>query len=567
MIKSKQLERRQLVLIVDDYEINRDALEVILEDDYDVIQAENGKEALKQMQEHVNDLSLVMLDLIMPVMSGFEVMEEMRKDEQLSKLPVIVLTAEKEAELTALQLGAYDFITKPFDQPEIIKARVSRIIELSEGRQLISTAEHDRLTGLYTRNFFVEYARRLFKYHPEMKLAAIVVNVEQFHTVNALHGREFGDEVLRVIGGEIGRFLTETEGIACRFESDSFGIFCVEQQDYRILLDRIQDRVNSISERVSLHLRMGVKPWQEGVKPVLQFDQARAACNKVRGSYQNPLMIYGVEMMERELLDQRLFNDLRGAVDDRQFKVYFQPKYNIQCDPPRLSSAEALIRWIHPDLGFIRPDEFVSLFEGNGVIGTVDHFVWDETAKQIREWRDEYGITVPVSVNLSRSEVFDPDLKDRFHRLIEDNGLTYDDLKIELTESAYAENISQLFEIINSLRAMGFEVEMDDFGSGYSSLNMLSDMPFDVLKMDMKFIRNIENSETDRRLIKLVLDIAKYLKVEVVAEGVETEFQMRFLKENGCDLIQGYYFSKPLPPDEFRALIEKELTIERKDRR
>ena len=155
MIQSKQLQRRQLVLIVDDYEINRDALGIILEDDYDIIYAENGKEALEKMREHLTDLSIVMLDLIMPVMSGFEVLEVMKDDEELSRIPVIVLTAEKDAELTALQMGAADFITKPFDQTEVILARVSRIIELSEGRQLISSAEHDRLTGLYTRNFFI----------------------------------------------------------------------------------------------------------------------------------------------------------------------------------------------------------------------------------------------------------------------------------------------------------------------------------------------------------------------------------------------------------------------------
>jgi len=563
MIQSKQLQRRQLVLIVDDYEINRDALGIILEDDYDIIYAENGKEALEKMREHLTDLSIVMLDLIMPVMSGFEVLEVMKDDEELSRIPVIVLTAEKDAELTALQMGAADFITKPFDQTEVILARVSRIIELSEGRQLISSAEHDRLTGLYTRNFFIEYADRLYKYHTEMKFDAVVMNIEQFHTVNALNGREFGDVVMKRIGDAVKDFLKETDGIACRFEADSFEIFCIAQPDYRALLDRIQESVNSITDRVSVHLRMGVKPWQEGVNPLLQFDQARAACNKVRGNYQDPLKIYGTEMLEKELMDQRLFNDLKKAVTDYQFKVYFQPKYDIQCDPPRLASAEALIRWVHPDLGFIRPDKFVPLFEGNGVIGVVDHFVWGETAKQIRAWKDKYDITLPVSVNLSRADVFDPNLKDRLRKLIEENGLTNDDIDIELTESAYTENVAGVLEIVGGLQEMGFDIEMDDFGSGYSSLNMLSDMPFDVLKMDMKFVRNIEHSETDRKLVKLILDIAKDLQVKVIAEGVETEKQMKFIKDNGCDYIQGYYFSKPLPPEEFGKLIEKELSIKR----
>ena len=563
MIKSTQMQRPKLVLVVDDQEINRDSLGIILEDDYEILYAENGKEAVEQMRGHANELSLVLLDLMMPVMNGFEVMEIVREDEQLKHIPIIVLTAEKSAELRALQMGAADFITKPFDMSEVILARVGRIIELSEGRQLISAAEHDRLTMLYSRNFFFEYANRLYHYHPELHLDAIVMNIEQFHTINALNGRDFGDDVLRLIGNEIRAFLGETQGIASRIEADRFDIYCLHQPDYRALLNRFQEKVSSLSRSTRIHLRMGVKPWREGVEPILLFDRARTACNMVRGDYQNPLMIYDEDMRMRELLNSRLLNDLRPAVEERQFQVYYQPKYNIQVDPPRLSSAEALIRWKHPDLGMISPGSFVPLFEGNGLIGVVDNFVWQEAAKQIARWKEKYSFTLPVSVNLSRSDVFDPTLPDRLDRLILDNGLSYKDLKLEVTESAYTDNAKQVLDVIKSLRNKGFEIEMDDFGSGYSSLNMLSDMPIDVLKMDMKFIRNIEESETDRRLVSLILDIARYLKVSVVAEGVETEKQLEILRNGKCDLVQGYYFSRPLPSEDFEKLIEKEIAIER----
>ncbi len=563
MIESTQMQRPKLVLVVDDQEINRDSLGIILEDDYEILYAENGKEAVDRMREHTNELSLVLLDLMMPVMNGFEVMEIVRDDEQLKHIPIIVLTAEKSAELQALQMGAADFITKPFDMPEVILARVGRIIELSEGRQLISAAEHDRLTMLYSRSFFFEYANRLYHYHPELHLDAIVMNIEQFHTINALNGRDFGDDVLRLIGNEIRAFLGETEGIASRIESDRFDIYCPHQPDYRALLNRFQEKVNSLSPSTNIHLRMGIKPWSEDVEPILLFDQAHTACNMVRGDYQNPIMIYDEDMRMRELLNSRLLNDLRPAVEERQFQVYYQPKYNIQVYPPRLSSAEALIRWKHPDLGMISPGSFVPLFEGNGLIGVVDNFVWQEAAKQIARWKEKYNFTLPVSVNLSRSDVFDPALMDRLDLLILDNGLSYKDLKLEVTESAYTDNAKQVLDVISGLRSKGFEVEMDDFGSGYSSLNMLSDMPIDVLKMDMKFVRNIEKSETDRRLVSLILDIARYLKVSVVAEGVETEKQLEILSKGKCDLVQGYYFSRPLPSEDFEKLIEKELAIER----
>ena len=559
MIDSKKIQRPRLVLVVDDHEINRDLLGMILEDDYEVIFAENGKKALELMQEHAEELSIVLLDLIMPVMTGFEVLEHVKQDEQLKHIPIIVLTAEKDAELKALQLGAADFIVKPFDVHEIILARVGRIIELSEGRQLISAAEHDRLTMLYSRNFFTEYINRLFKYHPESPMDAIVIDVEQFHSINDLKGREFGDDVLRLIGNEIRAFLAETEGIACRFEADRFDIYCAHQDDYQALLDRLMGKLDGAISNVTIHLRMGVKPWQEGVEPVLQFAQAKAACNMVRGNFQNPLMVYDEDMRMRELLNQRLINDLRMAVDERQFKVYYQPKYDVQSNPPRLVSAEALIRWEHPDLGMISPGSFIPLFEENGLISIVDSYVWQEAAQQVAKWRDKYGFTLPISVNISRADVFDPTLTDQLMQLIRDNGLDHRDFKLEVTESACTNNAKQVLGVIGHLQKLGFEIEMDDFGSGYSSLNMLSDMPIDVLKMDMQFIEHIEDSETDLRLVKLILDIARYLDLVVIAEGVETEGQLALLRDAGCDLVQGFYFSRPVPPEEFERLIERDM--------
>ena len=485
MIKSKQIQRPKLVLIVDDQEINRDVLGSILEDDYELLYAENGEEALKIMREKRERLSIVLLDLMMPVLNGFEVLETVRNDELLRQIPIIVLTAERSAELQALQMGASDFIPKPFDEQEVILARVSRVVELSEGRQLISAAEHDKLSMLYTRNFFMEYAERIFQYHPELHMDAVVINIEQFHSINALNGRSFGDRVLQVIGEEINAFLAGTEGIASRFEADRFAIYCMQQPDYRALLNRFQDRVNRLTRKVSIRLRMGVRTWQKGVEPLTMFDHARAACNRVRGDFQNPLMFYDDDMRMKELLNQRLLNDLHSAADERQFKVFYQPKYDIQADPPRLASAEALIRWKHPELGMISPGEFIPLFEGNGLISVVDNFVWKEAAAQITAWKEKYGFTLPVSVNVSRADVFDPTLVERLAELVESNGLDYGSIKLEVTETAYADDANQVLDVIRRLRERGFEIEMDDFGSGYSSLNMLSDMPVDVLKMDI----------------------------------------------------------------------------------
>ncbi|MBP3691568.1 MAG: EAL domain-containing protein [Schwartzia sp.] len=429
--------------------------------------------------------------------------------------------------------------------------------QAKERQRLISATENDELTGLFNRSFFYEYARHFLDTYPNLKMDAIVLNIEQFQLVNELNGKDFGDRVLGFLGEEIKTFLMETIGIASRIEADRFDIYCKHLEDYQALLDRFQNRLNELSPSASIRLRMGVVPWQEGLGSDQAFDRAWSACNRVRGGNRH-LMIYNQEIHARENYNQRLLNDLRRAVEQREFKVFYQPKYSIQCDPPRLTSAEALIRWQHPELGLIPPDDFIPLFEGNGQISIVDKYVWAETARQIAVWKEKYGVVLPVSVNLSRVDVFDPKLEEILDGLVKDNGLERRTLHLEVTESAYTENAEELLKVIERLRSKGYEIEMDDFGSGYSSLNLLSSMPVDILKMDRGFIRNIEHSEQDFRLVELILDIAKNLKMPVIAEGVETERQLAMLKDAGCDLVQGYYFSRPVPPEEFEKFIETE---------
>jgi EAL domain-containing protein (putative c-di-GMP-specific phosphodiesterase class I)/ABC-type amino acid transport substrate-binding protein/GGDEF domain-containing protein len=424
-----------------------------------------------------------------------------------------------------------------------------------EGRQIISEAERDPLTGLYNWNFFLVYAGRLYNEHPEKPMDAVVININRFHSVNALHGREFGDIVLRALGEEINNFLLETEGIASRFEADRFDIYCAHRDDWQTLYDRFQARLDSLFHNASIHLRMGVKPWQDGMDTVTQFDCARTACNSTRGDYKARAVIYDDIMGQREERDQKLLSDLSRALEQHELEVYYQPKYNIQAPQPKLASAEALVRWRHPELGLISPDEFIPLYEQSGQISVLDSFVWEAAARQIADWKTRYGTALPVSVNVSRVDVFDPALESILEGLVSRYGLNHSELKLEITESAYTENAEQLIQVIGHLREKGYEIEMDDFGSGYSSLNMLSSMPIDILKMDIAFIRNIEQSEKDFHLVELIIDIARYLKVPVIAEGVENENQLRLLKDAGCDLVQGYYFSRPLPVDEFERKI------------
>ena len=417
--------------------------------------------------------------------------------------------------------------------------------------RLISATETDELTGLYNRDYFLEYAARIHREHPEKPMDAVVLNIDGFHAVNAQNGRAFGDQVLCALSGEIRAVVGEIGGIAGRFEADRFDIYCPRQENYQGILDRLQRALDEVSPTTTIRLRMGVMPWQEGLETVQMFDRARTACSMARTNYKEHLIVFNEKMLEREDYEQRLLNDLRRALSSYEFEVHYQPQYDIQCDPPRLVSAEALVRWNHPELGMIPPGDFIPLFERNGKISEVDQYVWSEVARQIARWRDLYGVTFPVSVNLSRVDVFDPALESALDQLLAFNGLAQGSLRMEVTESAYTENADQVIRVVEGLRNKGYIVEMDDFGSGYSSLNMLSAMPVDVLKMDRAFIQRIGENEKDSHLVALILGIAKNMKIPVVAEGVETEEQLRILKDLGCALVQGFYFSRPLPADVF----------------
>ena len=462
------------------------------------------------------------------------------------------------------RLTLYDFITENLAAVMLVTgALVLLILALmiksmraeKKAKQLIQATETDDLTGLYNRKYFFQYANRMHREHPDTPMDAIVLNIEQFHSVNALSGRQFGDRVLRALGSEISEVAQEYGGIAGRFEADRFDIYCRHTDHYQEIYDRLQGRLNETSRNTGIRLRMGVMPWQEKTEPWQLFDRARTACSMARGHFKEHLIVFDEKAREREIYEQRLLNDLQRALDNYEFEVYYQPKYNIQTEPPELVSAEALVRWNHPELGMIPPDDFIPLLEKGGQISLVDRYVWEEAARQVVRWKEQYRQTIPVSVNLSRVDVFDPKLEERLDGILRYNELDHGTLKLEVTETAYTENAGEVIRVVESLREKGYTVEMDDFGTGYSSLNMLSSMPIDVLKMDRAFVRNIEHDKKDILLVALIIDIAKNLRIPVVAEGVETEEQMKLLKDLGCEVVQGYFFSRPLHASDFGTFI------------
>ena len=416
------LKIKRYILIVEDERINQEILGNMLEDTYDILFASDGSEALEQIKTHRDDIALCLMDLQMPQMSGTEVLKIMKEEEELKDIPVIVMTADETAEVECLKLGAYDFIPKPYPSVEIIQARVNRCIELSEKSNIIQTTERDSLTNLFNLDYFLRYVRMYDQHYMDMPMDAIVLDVNHFHMLNERYGKQYGDSVLARIGKRVRQISREVGGVGCRRGADTFFIYCPHRDDYSHILEMAsEDLVDEDVSENRVRLRMGVySQVDKSLQIERRFDYAKIAANSVKSGYRKAVGIYDTEMHEAELYRERLLEDFKPSLESNRFMVYFQPKYDIRPDIPVLASAEALVRWDHPELGMISPGVFIPRLEDNGLILDLDQFVWREAASKIRDWKDRFGFSVPVSVNVSRIDMLTPNLKNIFKDILDE---------------------------------------------------------------------------------------------------------------------------------------------------
>ena len=548
---------KRQILIADDEMINREILGGILGNEYELLFAADGTETLEMIRSHRSTLSLVLLDLVMPGLSGLEVLKTVKEDAELSLIPVIVMTSERDAEVESLRLGATDFIPKPYPDIDVIHARVLRTIELFEDRDIIRSTERDALTGLYNREYFFRYAEQYDQFHPDTQTDAVIVDINHFRMINERYGKAYGDTILRRIGEQLRETVGADGGIVSRLEADTFMVYCPHREDYdRVLEHAAASLMTEDASENRVRLRMGIYcNADKTIDMERRVDRAKMAADTIKGSFTRAIAFYDNDLHKRQLYAERLIEDFTAAIRERQFRVYYQPKFDVRPDTPILASAEALVRWVHPELGMINPGVFIPLFEENGLIQRLDTYVWQESARQIREWKDRLGCAIPVSVNVSRIDMYDAHLPETLETIVREAGLTGRDILLEVTESAYTQDSSQIIETVETLRGKGFQIEMDDFGTGYSSLNMISSLPIDALKLDIQFIRNAFREGGNTHMVEVIIGISDYLGVPVIAEGVETQEQLHVLKHLGCDLVQGYFFSKPVPASEFEPFI------------
>ncbi|MDC7287123.1 EAL domain-containing protein [Blautia schinkii] len=549
------------ILVVEDNLINRAMLCAILSPKYKVLEAENGQEALQQLERYGEQISLILLDIVMPVMDGYEFLSIVKKNPDYSSIPVIVTTqSDREAdEVAALSHGAADFVAKPY-KPQIILHRVESIIHLRETAAMINMVQYDRLTGLYSKEFFYRQVRNILLEYPDREFDIMYSDIENFKLVNDVFGIPAGDRLLCGVADMYKEFVGK-DGICGRFNADQFACLIDHQDFYEDeLFISATAQINSFTNAKNVSVKWGIYSIKDKSISVEQMcDRALLAARSIKGQYGKYFAVYDDKLRSKLLREQAITDNMEPALAQGQFEIYLQPKYRIK--DGTLSGAEALVRWKHPEWGMQSPGEFIPLFEKNGFITKLDEFVWDRACAVISEW-DKLGYPeIPVSVNVSRADIYNADLPEILINIVNKYKLDPARLHLEITESAYTENPGQIIDTVSHFRELGFIIEMDDFGSGYSSLNMLNKMPLDILKLDMKFIQSETAKPVNQGILRFIMGLARWMNLEVVAEGVETKNQLERLQDIGCDYVQGYYFSKPMPCAEFMELLKGQKEI------
>lgn len=415
-------------------------------------------------------------------------------------------------------------------------------------------ATYDELTGIYNKQAFYTKTKEMLLDNPDKNFDLLRINIERFKVLNDLFGESTGDKLLRYIG----KFLKEINLPLCvsgRLYADNF-VVCYEagKGDSRRMINTLQMVADSFAINNRTILSFGLYRIDDKTLPVsVMCDRANMALWKAKGNFKNPYCEYDEKMRQQVLKEQKIINAMEMAIQNKEFTLYLQPKYNIE--KGTIIGAEALVRWISRENGFISPGDFIPVFENNGFVYEVDKFIWEESCRYLRKWLDEGREVHPISVNVSRIDLYDPKLVKHLVDLREKYQLPSQYLELEITESAYTEDPEQIITITRQLREAGFVILMDDFGTGYSSLNMLKDIQIDVLKLDMGFLKSSDYSAKGGNILTAILKMAESLKMQTIAEGVETKEQVEFLKSIGCKYVQGFYYSKPLPVGEFEKLI------------
>ena len=551
-------EERPVILLADDDPSIRLMVRHVLEaEDYDIIEAEDGLEAIKAVEKQ--NPALILLDAVMPGLDGFATCKQI-KDRGYADIPVIMITGlDDDASVErAYDVGAIDYITKPIKWA-VLKHRVRSIVQRVMAERKVQLLEYrDSLTQLPNRLLFVDRLEQAIvraERHRET-IALLVVDIDDFKLVNDSFGHEVGDQLIKAVGDLLSKALRRADTVA-RLGGDEFAIIIenVEGDDDAI---SIADNLTTMLEHsVRLHEQetftsasVGISMYpQDGTDASTLLKNADTAMFRAKENGRRCFQFYKPEMSVTAMERLELETSIRNAIESNELVIHYQPTIDIHNN--EISGVEALLRWQHPEKGIIEPEDFLSVAIESGLIVQIGDWMINTICHQLRVWKEAGMESQNVSINLCSRQFKDEDLLSVFKLAMDEHQIDGSELTIEVTEKTLIASEGEVESTLNTLHAMGITIAVDDFGIGFASLTNLKDLPIDVVKIDEKFVAGVPDSEQDVAVVTAIAGLTRGLKLKLLAEGIENERQLNMLKGLGCQLAQGFYWSKALPADQY----------------
>ncbi len=559
------------ILIAESIEEERKMFGNMLGDEYDILEASDSSEAISMMDAHLSDIVMLLLAIDSQKTEGFNVLEKMNNLGWIDRIPVIVISSDDSSDLMqkAYDLGAADYISKN-THSLMIKKRIGNTIRffakqksllffLEERNKVLQERNSrlvytDDLTNCLNLEGFRQRVKVVLKMYPERQYAVWYKDIKHFKFINESFGYEEGNRLLRYWCEQVKSVMMDDEVLG-RVSGDCFVALtrATSNKNMRRIFEDISDKVahyfddKDKSFKIEIYAGIYMLEPQDRVKMNIDqmIDQARVAQRTVKDVAGGGVALFDEEQWKKQWRSMAICNHLEEALENGEIMVHLQPQYNYITGS--LIGAEALCRWNHSELGYISPVEFIPVLEETGQIFKLDYFVWEQCCALMRKWIDSgTKKAVSLSVNISRADLNSGDVAEAIGGLLKKYDLEPNMLRLEITESVYMDEPEQLINQVKLFKERGFTVEMDDFGSGFSSLNMLKNVPVDVLKIDFKFLHGAEEKTRSGIILSSILKMAHQMDMPVICEGVETQDQADFMKNIGCRLMQGYYFARPM---------------------
>ena len=564
------------ILVIEDEEFVRENIVELLDaEGFEVIGAEDGRMGLNLARAMVPDL--ILCDVMMPELDGYGVLTALRQDSILATVPFIFLTAKAaKADLRqGMELGADDYLTKPFTRAELLGAIISRLkkqaavqeryhTELQQAKEQLEYLIHnDSLTNLPNR---LSLRDRFKQVQPtdtdtEKLVGVLCLSLDRFNQINDNLGHIVGDLLIKAVAERLTASVGREDTVA-RLSADQFAIIVATIEHKKEVGNLAQTILEKLSETFALagqeifvtaSIGIGLYP-RDGAELEQLLNHANTAMAKAKqqggDQYEFYTAAFNIGSSERLALQ----SSLRHALEREELQVYYQPLVNLKTG--RIVGAEALVRWQHPERGLVSPDKFIPVAEETGLIMPIGEWVLHTACKQTKLWQTAGFSSLRVAINLSSRQFSQIDLRKQLVQILMETGLDPKYIELELTESMLVQNTEVAIRRLNALKALGVEIAIDDFGTGYSSLSYLQQFPFDILKIDRCFIRNITENANNTAITKAIIAMAKSLNLKLIAEGVETEAELSFVYQQQCDGMQGFLFSRPVPAQEFEQLLK-----------